>query len=252
PNTVPEPTVTEPDTNKTTESKPDETPQTNNPTKQSPVNPFDNFPNYISVKPNFCGLQSAKIDRRTRITSDPLDAVQAYFEKKFADTDFQVEKLIDEPDTKVYQVSKENLTQFLQLFAAKESGTMILLSPQRVDCYRLGNQNPQEKPKTEQAFDATFSNLYAQLNWTEEKDFAPTSEVEKVLGKDTKNTPEQLALLVKTKLESEGFEASQIENNETSELLYEVKKGEFIKYISFVPTEEGKAAIVLVLKNPPS
>ncbi len=129
---------------------------------------------------------------------------------------------------------------------------MILLSSQRVDCYRLSNESQPEKLKTqEQTFDATFQNLYAQLGWMEEKDFATTSEIEKIFGKDTNNTPDKLALLVKSKLESEGFEASQV-NQETSGLLYEVKKGEFTKYISFVPTEEGKGSVILALKIIPN
>ncbi|MEB3216624.1 MAG: hypothetical protein VKN72_10380 [Nostocales cyanobacterium 94392] len=238
----------------TTEAQPEETSsKPNNTTTESPVNPFADFPNYNNVRPIFCGVKIARLDRRTRLTSDSLDTVVAYFEKRLAETDFQVEKLTDEPDTKVYQVSKENLTQFLQLFATQEPGTMILLSSERVDCYRLSNQNLQEKPNAEEkAFDLIFSNLYIQLDWTEEKDFAVTPEVEKVLGKDIKNTPDELALLIKSNLESEGFETSQIKNNQTSELVYEVKKGEFIKYISFVPTKEGKGAIVLLLKNNPS
>ena len=246
--------VTEPESTDTeTESNPKETPsQTENQPQTRPVDPFANFPNYLSVRPNFCGIKSARIDRRTKLTSDPLDSVQAYFEKKLAGTDFQVEKLADRPDTKVYQVSKGNLTQFLQLFAAEEKGTMILLSSQRVDCYRLSNDRLEKaNPETEeQTFDATLQNLYAQLGWMEEKDFAATSEVEKIFGKDTNNTPEKLALLVKSKLESEGFETSQV-NQETSGLLYEVKKGEFTKYISFVPIKEGKGSIVIALKNSP-
>jgi len=256
--TVSEP-VDEPtdDTVSETIDKPEEVTETPSETNNQPqprrVDPFAEFPNYSNVKPNFCGVKSAKIDRRTRRTSDSLGSVQAYFEKKLAGTDFQVEKLTDRPDTKVYQVSKGNLTQFLQLFAVEKEGTMILLSSQRVDCYRLSNESQLEKPNSkteEQAFDATFQSLYAQLGWTEEKDFAKNSEVEKIFGKDTNKNPEELALLVKTKLESEGFEASQV-NEEQSELLYEVKKGEFTKYISFVPTKEGKGAIILALKNSP-
>ncbi|MEO1430877.1 MAG: hypothetical protein AAFV71_17800 [Cyanobacteria bacterium J06633_8] len=239
------------------ELNPEETtpPQTDTQPQSRPVDPFAEFPKYSSVRPNFCGVKSAKIDRRTRLTSDSLDSVQAYFEKKLAGTDFQVEKLTDKTDTKVYQVSKGSLTQFLQLFAVKEQGTMILLSSRRVDCYRLSNENQLEETKTEeqteeQAFDATFQNLYAELSWTEEKDFVANSEVEKIFGKDTDKTLDELALLVTTKLESEGFEASQI-NQENPGLLYQVKKGEFTKYISFLPTKEGKGVIILALKNSP-
>ncbi len=245
--TEPESTDTEP------KLDPEETPsETENKPQTRPVDPFANFPNYANVKPYVCGVQIARIDRRTRRTSDPLDSVQAYFEKKLAGTDFQVEKLTNRPDTKVYQVSRGNLTQYLQLFAVEEKGTMILLSSQRVDCYRLSNESQPEKLKTEeQRFDATFQNLYAQLGWMEEKDFATTSEIEKIFGKDTNNTPDKLALLVKIKLESEGFETSQVDR-EVSGLLYKVKKGEFTKYISFVPTEEGKGSVILALKDFPA
>ena len=119
----------------------------------------------------------------------------------------------------------------------------------------MSNENqPAETTTEEQAFDATFRQLYAQLGWTEETekgDFAANSQVETIFGQDTNNTPEELALLVKSKLESEGFEASQV-TDETSGLLYEVKKGDFTKYISFVATQEGKGAIVIALKNSPS
>ncbi|AFY57870.1 hypothetical protein Riv7116_5499 [Rivularia sp. PCC 7116] len=244
--------IAEPESSDTeTELNPEETTPSQTDTQTRRVDPFAEFPKYSSVRPNFCGVKSAKIDRRTRLTSDSLDSVQAYFDKKLAGTDFQVEKLTDQTDTKVYQVSKGSLTQFLQLFAVEGQGTMILLSSQRVDCYRLSNESQLEETKTEeQAFDAAFQNLYAQLSWTEEKGFVANSEVEKIFGKDTNKTPDELALLVKTKLESEGFAASQV-SQENSGLLYEVKKGEFTKYISFLPTKEGKGAIILALKNSP-
>ena len=165
---VDEPVVdepTKPDTDTTTElAQPETTSKTDN-QPQPRIDPFANFPNYISVKPNFCGVQSARIDRRTRRTSDSLDAVQAYFDKKLAGTDFQVEKLADESDTKVYQISKGNLTQYLQLFTVEE-GTMILLSYERVDCYRLSDRKQPEKPKAEEQLN---NQLYTQLNWTKEE-----------------------------------------------------------------------------------
>ncbi|MEO1377283.1 MAG: hypothetical protein AAFW70_23970, partial [Cyanobacteria bacterium J06635_10] len=314
--------------NTITESNSEEIPsETNNQSQPRPIDPFAEFPRYIGEIPYVCGVQIARIDRRTRRTSDSLDEVQAYFEEKLADTDFQVEKLTDEPDTKVYRVSKGNLTKFLQLFAVKEQGTMILLSYRRDDCYRLSSKQ-QEEPKTqesqiteenptteeqqiteenpttqesqtteenptteeqqiteeeptteeqqiteeepttqesqiteenttteeepttekeqtteeeptteeEQGFDAKFRQLFTGLNRTEEEDFAEISEVEIIFDKDTKNSPEELALLVIKKLKSEGFEASKVKD-ETSGILYKVKKGEFTKYISFVPTK---------------
>ncbi|MEM9927769.1 MAG: hypothetical protein AAF915_29300, partial [Cyanobacteria bacterium P01_D01_bin.50] len=297
-------------TSTTIESNPEEIPsETNNQSQSRPIDPFADFPRYIGEIPYVCGVQIARIDRRTRRTSDSINDVQAYFEEKLADTDFQVEKLTDEPDTKVYRVSKGNLTKFLQLFAVKEQGTMILLSYRRDDCYRLSSKqqeeptteeeqitkeeptteseqiteeeptteseqiteeepnteeeqiteeesNTEQKPTTEeeptteseqiteekptteseQGFDAKLTQLFTELNWTEEEDFVETSEVEIILEKDTKNSPEELALLVINKLKSEGFEASKVKD-ETSGLLYEIKKGEFTKYISFVPTK---------------
>ena len=63
-------------------------------------------------------------------------------------------------------------------------------------------------------------------------------------------TPDELALLVKSKLEAQGFQVSQI-NTYGGGPLYKVKKSTFSEYISFAPTVDGTGAIIVTWSSAP-
>ena len=286
-----------PDTENDTEdtAEPDRTPDEDNPEKPVEVaqsNALAQIANYKNAQPLLCGLKIAQKDKNSLFTPDPLDRVSSYFAENLDKNAYQAKLVLDSPNTKVYQISKDGQDGYLHLFAQNSEGTIILFSQERIDCDRLNiqslkpedsqevekseepekteevekseeSENTQESDKSEElekkpeqtqeekVFEDTFANLYEELGWTkdvitaqENKNQPPTPEVETIFAADVDKTPDELVSVVKSKLEEEGFETSQIEDY-TDGVLYEVKKGEFTKYITFTPNvDETKVRIV--------
>ncbi|ARV58165.1 hypothetical protein BZZ01_05525 [Nostocales cyanobacterium HT-58-2] len=108
-----------------------------------------------------------------------------------------------------------------------------------------------------EAFDTTFINLgrevilTADLNFAEPDKFTLSQRgVENIFGTALGKTPDELALLMKSKLEAQGFQVSHI-NTYGGGPFCEVKKGTFIQYISFAPTANGTGAIIVTWKTAP-
>jgi hypothetical protein len=108
-----------------------------------------------------------------------------------------------------------------------------------------------------QIFNAIFTDLQQELSWTEDiyfaqpSDFSPTKlEFDNFIGTFLDKRIDDLAAIVKTKLESKSFKVSQL-SNYSDGLLYEVKKDNFTEYISFVPSADGTGVIIVVWKKSP-
>ncbi|BAZ21875.1 hypothetical protein NIES4073_27530 [Kalymmatonema gypsitolerans NIES-4073] len=108
-----------------------------------------------------------------------------------------------------------------------------------------------------EAFDTTFLSLGGEIILTADLNFAEPDKfslskrgVENIFGTAIDKTPDELALLVKTKLEAQGFQVSQI-NTYGGGPLYEVKKRTFREYISFAPTADGTGAIIVTWRTAP-
>ncbi|KST69585.1 hypothetical protein [Mastigocoleus testarum] len=308
---------------KTDENNPEE------PIATSEPNIFTGVTDYKNARPLLCGLKVAQEDKDSRFTPDPLAKVSGYFVQSLGEQGYQPKQVADSSDTKVYQISKDGQDRFLHLFDQTDKGTVILLSQERIDCYRLNIQSlkpedsqetneleeikssqesvniqeseksegeekteePQEseeikksedseqleelkkseetqeseetekKPELtpeEKAFENTFAKLYEELGWTKYLDTAeanknqtPTPGTETAFNADvSKKSPDELGSIVKSKLEEQGFETSQVEDY-TNGVLYEVKKGEFTKYITLtLNTDETKVMIVTWKENP--
>lgn len=108
-----------------------------------------------------------------------------------------------------------------------------------------------------EAFDTTFLSLGGEIILTADLNFAEPDKfslskrgVENIFGTAIDKTPDELALLVKTKLEAQGFQVSQI-NTYGGGPLYKVKKSTFTEYISFAPTADGTGAIIVTWRTAP-
>ncbi|MEO0967489.1 MAG: hypothetical protein AAFX80_03900 [Cyanobacteria bacterium J06639_18] len=291
-------------------------------------NIFTGVTDYKNARPLLCGLKVAQEDKDSRFTPDPLAQVSGYFVQSLTEQGYQPKQVADSSDTKVYQISKDGQDRFLHLFDQTDKGTVILLSQERIDCYRLNIQSlksddsqeinkleeikssqepvnsqesetsegeekieePQQseeikksedseqleelkkseetqeseetekKPELtpeEKAFENTFAKLYEELGWTKYLDTAeanknqtPTPGTETAFNADVNKSPDELGSIVTSKLEEQGFETSQFEDY-TNGVLYEVKKGEFTKYITFTfNTDETKVMILTWKENP--
>ncbi len=291
-------------------------------------NIFTGVTDYKNARPLLCGLKVAQEDKDSRFTTDPLAQVSGYFAQSLAEKGYQPKQVADSPDTKVYQIFKDGQDRFLHLFNQTDKGTVILLSQERIDCYRLNIQslkpedsqeineleeikssqesmNSQESEKSEgeekteepqqseeikksedseqleelkkseetqeseetekkpeltpeeKAFENTFAKLYEELGWTKYQDTAeanknqiPTPGTETAFNADVNKSPDELGSIVKSKLEEQGFETSQVEDY-INGVLYEVKKGDFTRYITLtLNTDEAKVIVATWKDNP--
>lgn len=108
-----------------------------------------------------------------------------------------------------------------------------------------------------EAFDTTFISLGREIILTADLNFAEPDKfslskpgVENIFGTAIDKTPDELALVVKTKLEAQGFQVSQI-NTYGGGPLYKVKKSTFTEYISFAPTADATGAIIVTWRTAP-
>jgi hypothetical protein len=109
----------------------------------------------------------------------------------------------------------------------------------------------------QEIFDSIFVSLQEELVFTANLDFAEPNKftiykvgLEDIFGTTVGKTPNEVALLVKNKLEKQGFQFSLI-GIYGGGPLYEVKKGEFIRYLSFAPTINKTEAIIVSWRTAP-
>jgi hypothetical protein len=108
-----------------------------------------------------------------------------------------------------------------------------------------------------EVFDATFISLGKELSLIEDFNFAQPEKftisipgIEKIFGTAVGKTPDELAVLVNSKLEAQGFKVSQISTYGGGPL-YEVKKGSFTQYINIAPSADEKGAIIIAWETVP-
>jgi hypothetical protein len=117
---------------------------------------------------------------------------------------------------------------------------------------------PETSPTQEEKeiFDSAFDkldnelNLRSELNFSQPENFAPTVPgIQDIHGTAT-GKPEEVAKNVKSKLEAQGFKASQI-NTYASGLVYVVTKNKSTYYITFTPNLEGTGTIIVTWSKSP-
>lgn len=108
-----------------------------------------------------------------------------------------------------------------------------------------------------EAFDSILTSLEEEILLTVDLDFAEPEKfgiskfgLENIFGNAIGKTPNEIAYIVKKKLEAQNFKVSLIKSYGGGPL-YKVQKGEFIEYISFAPTTNETGAIIVTWKNLP-
>ncbi|MBW4671742.1 MAG: hypothetical protein KME60_31045 [Cyanomargarita calcarea GSE-NOS-MK-12-04C] len=218
------------------------------------VAPFSDFPKYKNAQASSVCAASEIDSKYCQQTSDRLNLVLVFFANKLPALGYKAKKIADKSDVKVFQVSKAEQTQYLHFFVQDEQSTVVLLSQKQVKLKKFNN--PVVDTVEKQVFDATFTSLYDELSWSEDLNFSQPGQfaesipgIENIFGTVLGKTPDEVALIVKTKLEAQGFNASQ-RSIYGGGYLYEVKKGSFTKYITFAPTVDGTGAIVISWSKP--
>jgi hypothetical protein len=221
----------------------------------SDSSPVIKLPEYKKTQPGSFNLFTGELDKQSLQTEDKLDEVVAFFEKELPDAGYNIKKMTNESDAKVYQISKDDQTQYLHLFEQSGKGTVIIFSDKQIE--RKSQTNVSKDVPEENTFDNTLKAINEELALTENANFTEpdkfTTSVpgfKKVLGTAEDKTPDELAQLVNKKLEAQGFKVSQV-NIYSNGPVFQVKKGGFTQFINFVPAAEDKGTIIILWEKAP-
>ncbi|GAC1461096.1 MAG: hypothetical protein NVS2B14_10250 [Chamaesiphon sp.] len=233
---------------------------TSTPTPETTAqDPFADFPRYPNAQPGSSGLLPGDADKSANSTGDKLAQVVEYFKKELETKKFSIQPTTDEATIKVYQVSKGSTNQFLHLIS-RENNTVIVLAPQPLDLEKLKTADVQQQSPEERAFDdishqvdsdfalaAPDNDLSYLVDFSKFPD-APSVKLDEgypILGVAKGKTSDELLSSIQSKLSAQGFELSQV-GTYGRVPLYKVSNQankSFTRYMSIVPTPDGKLAI---------
>ena len=228
------------DTHPTTTTAPSETPPTPElSTQTSPTQAI--HPSISSKKP--------KLAFKPKAIQTPLIAeTKATQTSPTPETEVQISPT---PETETTQIQLASTSVFQSMTSnsepPKQVTLMLLAHKQLLNSLK----NPLLKNGEEQSFDTTFILLDEELSLTADLNFAEPDKfalsipgVQNLFGTAIGKTPDELAVMIKSKLEKQGFQASQTSIYGGGPL-YQVKKGTFIQYINLAPIKEGTGAIIV-------
>lgn len=226
--------------------------------EQSTEHPFADFPHYPGATPGCFGKQSCWQ------TKDNFNPVAAYFQKQLPAQGFEIVPDIDESERKVYQVSKEGTTQYLNVFSRE--GTVYVLAPEPLELAQLEEaiEVPGElylvlgKLGAATANDTDFQepkNFYAQLSSEDSDGSLLSAEIRPeidgnpklVAGKSTAVVFESM----KSQLTSNGFTVAKSGSYGGGEL-YKLQKEKFTGYLNLVPSQNRQGTLLVLWTQNPS
>ena len=234
---------------------PAETPAATTPTDEAMAgsadlggNPWEDFPQYPGAQPGCYNLASCLQ------TGKPLTEVSTFFEHELTAKKYAAELTINEPNRKVFQVSRNGLTQYLSLINVEGKGTLYVLS-----------EAPRTLADLAQAIEvpgaiySVLSNLYAEeagrANFTQPDAFFTAQGLRPEVGIAQLVTGENYAIFFDTyfrnNLVNNGFESSNAPQSYGGGLLYTVTKDDLTLYPVMLPTADGTGTLVVVLKSLP-
>ncbi len=214
----------------------------------SDANPWQDFPQYPGAQAGCYNLPSCMQ------TGSSLSDVSSYFERELTNKKYSVSKTISESDRTVFQVTRNNITQFLSLINVPGKGTLYVLAEQPRALADLGDavEVPAEIYSVLSglaAADAT-RDQFAQPEAFYSAD-SPKPEIG-IMQVVTGEAPDTFFdTYLRTNLFNNGFESSQLTESYGGGIVYEVKKENAALYINLVPTQDGSGTIVVIWKNLP-
>ena len=244
--------------------KPPATPRTNNASKATNTtkakNPFADFPHYPGAVGGFKGFENLYAASGASLVS-----VVAHFKKELP----KKFTLSEESEPNTFKVSTEGVSYFLSI-VDDGSQTIYLLGPDKLDKTKLakikegkGIAIPPELGGIAKALDATYStssdNSATSLDVPEssaffEPDKDNASNEVYVSGiSETRLVDGQPPAQVYQSLQAtalKGFDSATDAGLYGGGSLYELKKGNFIGYLSLVPSKAGGTVAVIWTKKP--
>jgi len=244
--------------------EPSTTPEpTPNPATQ---NPFADFPIYPNTQGGSLGLLSGDTDKSARNTTDGLDTVVAFYNKELPARKFNPKPLpTDDPNLKIYEVSKDGGEfQFLHLIS-KDGKTVIVLASQQITDLKILKDAQTRSPEEITFYDNVLKPLENDenliLNSVEPGDIAKIPEANKFAdpnkfefrtktGKLAPKSPQELFSIYEAQLSQNGFTQISPEASYGGGLTYKVTQGNFKIYIYFVVNTDNNTVVILSKDSP--
>jgi len=221
---------------------------TNDVNVEDPLKKFlTNFPFPEEAAMGSLGILTGEADTSARHVQQPLGQVIKYYSKELPDRNYTLANpSIDEPEFKVYQVSQDDVSQYLHL-VLKGGNTIIFLSKtqlNRADLLELEAETAEERE---------LQNILEQIMVAGEYTKELNPEIKQVLaeGVDGKynylgtvyeRDREQLSSQFLSQLKEKEFTVIPLTDDG---LYYSVEKNDFKGVVQLIPTQSGLAIISL-------
>ena len=240
-------------------------PPTPEPTPNATVqDPFADFPFPNNVQPGSLSLLPPDTDKAARNSTDGLEQVVAFYSQELPLKKFNSKPLTDEPELKIYEVSKDSgAPQYLHLIS-KDGKTVILLASQQVADLKSLKSAETRSPE-EIAFYDTVKQLENDENLAlaavEPGDIGKFPEADKFNDPNKFEfrsktvpfkpmSPDELFSQFEAKLSQSGFAQISKEASYGGGLTYKITQGSFTTYLYLVPTSDNRTVVILSKTSP--
>lgn len=217
------------------------------------ANPWQDFPQYPQAESGCFNLPSCLR------TGDGLDNVSRFFEQELAAKKYTFTPVKTEAERRVYRVSRNNLTQFLNVLTVAGQGTVYVLAPSELSLAELSKAKavPPEIAAIFEGLDAEDVSrdrlLQPDAFYTAD---APRSEIVdlRLIANPSPDITAETFFdaYLSTNLRNSNFD----DYGETGQTygggpIYLAKKGKTLLYINTVPTQDGAGTVVVIWKSIP-
>ncbi|MEQ8464816.1 hypothetical protein [Coleofasciculus sp. E1-EBD-02] len=219
---------------------------------EDPLKKFlTNFPFPEEAAIGSLGELTGEADTSARHIQQPLGQVIKYYGKELPERNYTLANpSIDEPDFKVYQVSQDDISQYLHLIFNGENTIIFLSETQldRADLPELAAETAEERELKETVEQIIIAGEY-------EKKLS--EGVKKKLGDGKYNylgtvyakATEQLGDQIESKIKEKGFKVPQVFPLGEEGIIYSVEKNDFKGFIQLIPTQDESGTAVISLDD---
>jgi hypothetical protein len=217
------------------------------------TNPWQDFPLYPQAESGCFNLPSCLQ------TADGLDKVARFFEQELAAKKYILAPVKAEADRQVYQVSRNHLTQFLNILTIAGKGTVYVLAPSELSLAELSKAKA-VPPEIAAIFAGLDAEEVSRDRLRQPEAFyttdAPRSEIVdmRLIANPSPDITAETFFdaYLSTNLRNSNFD----DFGETGQTygggaVYLAKKGNTSLYINPVPTQDGAGTVVVIWKTLP-
>lgn len=161
---------------------------------------------------------------------------------------------LDETGRKVYELTKDNKTRYLNVLSSDVGSTVYVVTPEPVSLSELQSSETQ-KAELEAILDGIAAGTANPSQLAQPEAFfagpTPRPETGGKLRLVAGSSPQDLLTSLTSSLQSQGFTLTEA-GGYGNGLLYEVTKGPYTGYLNLVPSVDGSSTIVVLWTNLPS